>query len=75
MQERVLDIIAQVAELDRGFLQKNLDKKNLWESMINIAIILALEEEFGISFSTEQMIEMKTAQDICECVKANLEQK
>lgn len=75
MQERVLDIIAEVAELDRGFLQENLRAKNLWESMINIAIILALEEEFDIKFSVEQMMEMKTAQDICECVKANLEQK
>ena len=40
-----------------------------WDSIKHIELILALEDEFGISFSTDEISKIKNANDIVYFIK------
>jgi acyl carrier protein len=44
-----------------------------WDSLRNINLILALEEEFGIYFSDEQITEVLNVESIIQIIKNQIE--
>ena len=36
-----------------------------WDSLQHIALVTALEQQFGISLSLDEMVEIRSVQDIC----------
>ena len=36
-----------------------------WDSLRHIALVTAIEENFGVSLSMDEMVEIRSVQDIC----------
>lgn len=70
MNEKVLEVISQIANIDISVLKSNLNTEKLWESIVFIEIIIALEEEFDVRFSQDEIASMTTPQSICQLVAA-----
>lgn len=68
MKDNVLKIISTVSKISVDDLKQNLDTPNLWNSFIMLEIVIALEDEFDISFSKDEIASMKTASVICKLV-------
>ncbi len=64
MEEKVLEILKNVFELnevDKTCSQKTCNK---WDSMGQLNLVVELESEFGISLEPEEIGEMKSFNDI-----------
>ena len=56
IQNKVLDIVSQVMETPRSQVSESSSSDNLanWDSMTQMALTLALQEEFKVSFASAQ---------------------
>lgn len=64
MEEKVLEILKTLFELetvDENCSQENCEK---WDSMGQLNLVVELESEFGISLEPEEIGEMKCFKDI-----------
>jgi len=69
MEEKVLEILKNVFELetiDTTCSQTTCEK---WDSMGQLDLIVELESEFGVSFEPEEIGEMKSYNDIIKIIK------
>ena len=69
MEEKVLEILKNVLELnevDKTCSQKTCNK---WDSMGQLNLVVELESEFGISLEPEEIGEMKSFNDIIRILK------
>lgn len=70
----------QINEIVAGILEVNSSETNLfdresnstWDSLKHLEIIMAIEEEFDIRFSTTEVTNIKTAADLYELVNRKL---
>jgi len=70
MEDRLKNVIASVLGIGLNTIDENLLFKNLWDwdSLKHINLVTALEEEFGVEFSDEEISEMVTykfVRDVC----------
>ena len=68
MEDKVLDILKRVLELDdidQSVSQKNCEK---WDSMAQLNLVVELESEFDITLEPEEIGEMKCFEDIVRIV-------
>lgn len=68
MKEEMLRTMAQIMKLDEAALQQRFDDPAVWDSLLMVEVILALEEEYGVHFTPEQLPELRTPQKLCEAV-------
>ena len=71
MEDRIKQVIADVlmielSEIDDKSSPNTIDK---WDSMNQMNIVVALEEEFGIQISDDDVIEMLNVKLIQEIIK------
>ncbi len=66
MEEKVLEILKNVLELDSVDGTCSQETCEKWDSMAQLNIIVELESEFGVSFEPEQISEMKSVKDILD---------
>ena len=69
MEERVLEILKDLFELeiiDETCSQETCEK---WDSMGQLNLVVELESEFGISLEPEEIGEMKCYSDIIRILK------
>ncbi len=64
MEEKILEILKNVLELDSVDTTCSQETCEKWDSMAQLNIIVELESEFGVSFEPEQISEMKSVKDI-----------
>lgn len=64
MEEKVLEILKNVFELDCVDTTCSQGTCEKWDSMAQLNIVVELESEFGVSFDPEQITEMKSVTDI-----------
>ncbi len=72
MEEKVLEILKNLFELeaiDESCSQENCEK---WDSMAHLNLIVELESEFGVSFEPEEIGEMQSYKKIVEVLKTKL---
>ncbi|MBF0474264.1 MAG: acyl carrier protein [Deltaproteobacteria bacterium] len=71
MKDRVLKIVSQVLNVPIELLneESSPDTVASWDSLKHMNLILALEEEFGIQFRDEQIVEILKVGLIIEAVK------
>ena len=43
-----------------------------WDSLTNIQIIISIEKEFNIHFTTKDLLNLKSVKDIVECISTKL---
>jgi acyl carrier protein len=70
MKDRILKVIKETFELnkvDETVSQKNCER---WDSMNHLNLVIALEEEFDISFEPEEIAEMRSFDDIQKIINS-----
>ena len=72
LKERVFKIISQVMGVPVEQVNEHSSTENLgkWDSLQHINLILALEEEFKIKFSIEEIVKMGEAGIILESLQS-----
>ncbi len=70
MESRVKKVIAEILDIEIDSINDNTSPETVesWDSLKQMNIIVALEEEFDIEFSDEDIIEMLSFRLICEVV-------
>lgn len=62
IEEKIKNVMANVFNIEVSNIseESSVDTLNNWNSLGHMNLILALEEEFGIQFKDEQVIEMNS---------------
>lgn len=70
MENRVKKVIAEILDIEINSINDNTSPETVesWDSLKQMNIIVALEEEFDIEFSDEDIVEMLNFRLICEVV-------
>ena len=71
MENRIKKVMSEVLGIDEASISDNTSPENVesWDSLKQMNIIVALEEEFDIEFNDEDIIEMLNFKLIYEIVK------
>jgi acyl carrier protein len=66
----IIEIFNDILDLEEGCVTQDLSPEDIdnWDSMANINIIVALEEEFKIKFKLEDIQDAKTVNDFINLV-------
>lgn len=66
MENKVIEIISSILNVDKSTLTLESSPENLsnWDSLNHMNIIMALEEEFELTLSEEDIIEMLSIETI-----------
>lgn len=72
VQDRVKLVFSDVLDIDLQAISDDLGPENCdsWDSMNNLRLITALEEEFGISFSMEEISSMVDISRVFELIES-----
>lgn len=59
-ESKLKQVLADVFGVDAATVgeQSSVDSIAAWDSLNHLNLVLALEEQFGVSFSEEQIVEM-----------------
>lgn len=76
MKAKVISVIARVMDVPPGTLDETSspDSVESWDSVKHMALIMALEEEFGIQMTESQIIKLWNIASICDAVSQSLPQ-
>jgi acyl carrier protein len=71
LEQRVLDVVARIFRVSRRAvtLQSSPDTIPNWDSLQQVHLILALEEEFGVQFEVDQIAVMGSVEPIVAMVR------
>ena len=71
MEDKIKEILTRVFELSPGIITEdsNIDTIENWNSLNHVKLIVAIEEEFNISFDVDQILEMNNFLSVCLIVK------
>lgn len=71
IKEKILDIISKTINVDKSILTDDLSIGGIteWDSVGNLAIIAAIEEELQLEIPLEDLFEMTSIESIVEEVK------
>lgn len=66
--EKVLSLMAETFNVERRLLNEDTSQKNLsaWDSLRHLNLVVALEDEFEVSFEPEQIAIMTSFAAIME---------
>lgn len=70
MENKIIEIISTITKINKAELVEKVDVEKLWESIIHVEIVIALEEEFDIVFTQDEIGNMTTILKIVDTVKA-----
>ena len=69
MEEKVLEILKETFELDSVDNTCSQTTCEAWDSMGQLNLVVELEDAFNISLEPEDIIKMKSYNDIIEIIK------
>lgn len=77
MSEKVFEIIAAIAQKSDGGLsaeelKDRLNEQNLWDSLLHVELVFALEAEFDIFFSQEEIAQIDTPAKVLDTVNSKV---
>jgi acyl carrier protein len=74
IDQRVRKIFREVFENDGMQVTDSLSVENTpeWDSLAQIKLIVGLEEEFGIKFTTDEVMEANTVQALKQAIHTRL---
>ncbi len=66
IEKKVIDIVHQVMEIaiEKVSMESTSDTIEEWDSLHHINLVLALEEEFNVRFTPEQISQLVTVKEI-----------
>lgn len=72
MEEKVLEILKNVFELDNVDETCSQTTCEKWDSMAHLNLIVELEAEFGVSFEPDEIGEMQSFNDVIATLNKKL---
>ena len=71
LEKRIRGIIREVFEIseDETNEEYSMDNVDLWDSMGHMKLLVALEQDFGIKFDIDELIEMVNYSKIKEIIE------
>lgn len=74
IQEKVIQVLVNILQVspDNISTETTSDDVAKWDSLNHMNMILALEQEFGIRYDQEQMVNMLSVKEIIEVTKEML---
>lgn len=71
INDRLFKLISDVLQIDISDVNENLSPENSpqWDSLKNIMLLMAIEEEFDFRFTDEEMTKRLNASSILEILK------
>ena len=71
MRNRVLKVVSQIMNIPVEQINNDSSPETIenWDSLQHLSLILALEEEFNITFSDQEIIEMLSIKIIIKTLK------
>lgn len=68
MKEKVFNIVSNIMKLPLKKINEDSSPENIdtWDSLNQINLVLALEEEFGVRFTDEQIVQILDVRTIIE---------
>lgn len=68
MKERVLGIVSNIMKWPLKKINEDSSPEDIdtWDSLNQINLVLALEEEFGVRFTDDQIVQMLSVRSIIE---------
>lgn len=74
MEDRVKAILADVLMMDGSMIngQSSMDTIERWDSLAQIDLVAALEEEFGVTFEVDEFETMTSFTEIVETLSEKL---
>lgn len=69
MEEKVLEILKRVLELDNIDGTCSQETCENWDSLRHLNLVVELESEFSTEFEPEEIAEMKSVKDIVSMLK------
>ncbi|ECK7753624.1 TPA: acyl carrier protein [Campylobacter jejuni] len=70
--DQALEIISKISKISKEELIRGANNPMQWSSFTHIEIIMALEEEFGCVFDENEIVEMKTLNNIYYFLKKKI---
>ena len=73
-EEAIKRVMADVLDIDVGSIREDSSAENIpnWDSANHIQLVLALEEEFSISFDVTEIEAMFSFLDIVQMIQSKL---
>ena len=77
VDEKIKEIIATVFDIEPDMINtdSNVDTVEAWDSVNHMHLVVALEEEFGITFEDEEAVELMSFELISSYIKEKVEVK
>lgn len=69
-ETRVRQVLGAVLSTDLSGVDVSRETVDLWDSIKHVEIIFALEDEFAVEFSEEEMAELSTLAAIVQAIEA-----
>ena len=71
IKEQIKKIMSKVFEIESSLVNDEISQKNTgqWDSLNHLNLIVEIEEEFGVSFSPEQIGSMTSLKIILDEIK------
>lgn len=66
MKDSILEIMTDILKIETDELLENFDSREIWDSLLRVEILFAVEEEFDIQFDEEELAALVTPQKLCE---------
>ncbi len=77
MEDRLKQVFKELFKIEPEDFSEDLDVNIVvgWDSMNHLNLIIALEESFSVSFSTDEVIQMTSVKSIIETLRGRNEKK
>ena len=60
MKEQIIGIICDILKLTHEELELRVNDVDIWDSLVRVEILFAIEEELNIHFNEEELAEITT---------------
>lgn len=68
MSDTIIEIICEILDIEKETLLNDFDNNNIWESLHRVEILFAIEDEFDVFFSEEELAELNTPKKLHDAV-------
>jgi len=72
MNEKVFEIISGIAKKDVAELKESSDMTGLWDSLLHVELVIALESEFDVFFSPEEIAQIDTPAKVIDVLDSKV---
>lgn len=64
--DALLDLIGEIIETDPARIDPTMDREEItgWDSLAHLRIVTAFEEAYGVRLGMEQIVEIRTVQQL-----------